>query len=201
MYQMRISTYQFSLVMLRSKKLEIRKKKSEKSERVNKNKTESRKIESNPSNDRTKHEGDNPSFIHVDEFIKFTFYFPWQFNSSKMKGGGWGLTSPPISTFQVLSYWAVETLGDLQCTSNLKNIFFNQTDILDTINHEEEVDSTDSHVCDALKAALAFTCQTGRRLHLWKSLSGKNICFQHTKYDTNPCTHLPASWESIIIAA
>ena len=33
-----------------------------------KNKTESRKIESNPSNDRTKHEGDNPSFL--DEFIK-----------------------------------------------------------------------------------------------------------------------------------
>ena len=42
-------------------------------------------------------------------------------------------------------------------------IFFNHT-----IDHEEKVDSTDSHVCDALKLALAFTCQTGRRLHLWK---------------------------------
>jgi len=61
---------------------------------------------------------------------------------------------------------------------------------LDTIDQEEEVDSTDSHVCDALEAALPFTCQTGRRLHLWK-VSGKNICFQHTKYDTNPhiCPH------------
>ena len=37
-----------------------------------KNKTESRKIESNPSNDRTKHKGDKPSFL--DEFIKFYFF-------------------------------------------------------------------------------------------------------------------------------
>jgi hypothetical protein len=59
--------------------------------------------------------------------------------------------------------------------------FFYQTDALDTKGHEEEVDSTDNHVCDALKAALAFKCQTGRRLHLWKvSLV---ICFQHIKYD------------------
>jgi hypothetical protein len=37
-------------------------------------------------------------------------------------------------------------------------------------------------MCDALKAALAFTCQTGPPLHLWKiSLV---ICFQHTKYDS-----------------
>ena len=33
-----------------------------------KNKTESRKIESYPSNDRTKREGYNPSFL--DEFMK-----------------------------------------------------------------------------------------------------------------------------------
>ena len=76
------------------------------------------------------------------------------------------MTSPPISTFQVLSYWAVGTLDDLQSTSNLNNISFNQTDVLNTIDQEEEVDSTDSHVCDALEAALTFTCQTGRRLHL-----------------------------------
>ena len=49
-----------------------------------KNKTESRKIESNPSNDRTKHDGDNPSFL--DEFIKFTFSLTVQFIFlSKMK--------------------------------------------------------------------------------------------------------------------
>lgn len=47
-----------------------------------------------------------------------------------------------------------------------QQLVFNQTDVLDTIDQEEEVDSTDSHVCDALEAALTFTCQTGRRLHL-----------------------------------
>ena len=36
MYQMRILTYHVSLVMLRSEKLEIREKKSEKFERANK---------------------------------------------------------------------------------------------------------------------------------------------------------------------
>ena len=58
MYQMRISTYHVSFVMLRSKKLEIREKVKILKEPI-KNKTESRKIESNPSNDRTKHDGDN----------------------------------------------------------------------------------------------------------------------------------------------
>ena len=67
MYQMRISTYHVSLVMLRSKKLEIREKVKILKEPI-KNKTESRKTESNPSNDRTKHEGNNPPCL--DEFIK-----------------------------------------------------------------------------------------------------------------------------------
>ena len=70
------------------------------------------------------------------------------------KGGAWHQLQ-----FLLFNYLAVETLGDLQSTSNLNNNFFNHT-----IDH----DSTDSHVCDAFKLALAFTCQTGRRLHLWK---------------------------------
>ena len=40
MYQMRISTYHVSLVMLRSEKLEIREEKSEKFERANKKQRE-----------------------------------------------------------------------------------------------------------------------------------------------------------------
>jgi hypothetical protein len=60
------------------------------------------------------------------------------------------LTTPPNYTFQVLRYGAVGTTRDLQSTSNLNNNVFNQTDELDTIDHEEKVDSTDSHVCYAL---------------------------------------------------
>jgi hypothetical protein len=66
--------------MLRSKKLEIRKKKVKSLKDSIKNKTENRKIESKPSKVRTKHEGGNPSFL--DEFIKFTFSF-----LSKIKEG------------------------------------------------------------------------------------------------------------------
>jgi hypothetical protein len=72
--------------MLRSKKLEIRKKKSENLKDSIKNKTKNRKIESNPSNNKTKHEGDNPSFL--DEFTKHTFSLTVQFVFlSKMKEG------------------------------------------------------------------------------------------------------------------
>jgi hypothetical protein len=47
------------------------------------------------------HEGDNPSFW--DEFIKFTFIHIRIFKQ--------------VQSTEVLSYWAVETLGDLQSTS------------------------------------------------------------------------------------
>jgi hypothetical protein len=51
--------------------------------------------------------------------------------------------------------------------------------VLDTIDHEEEVDSTNSHVCDALKTALGFTFLTGRRVHLgvniWKGGGGGGV--------------------------
>jgi hypothetical protein len=58
MRQMRISTTQVSSMILRSKNLEIRKKKCEK----NKNQTGCNEIESNPSKDRAMQEEDNPSF-------------------------------------------------------------------------------------------------------------------------------------------
>ena len=53
-----------------------------------KNNTENSKIESNLSNDRTRHDGDNPSIL--DEFIKFTSSLTVQFIFvflSKMKEG------------------------------------------------------------------------------------------------------------------
>jgi hypothetical protein len=59
MHQMRISTTQVSSVMLRSKKLEIRKKIKERSD---KNETECHETEPIPSKDRAMHEGDNPLF-------------------------------------------------------------------------------------------------------------------------------------------
>jgi hypothetical protein len=61
MHQMRISTTQVSSVMVRSKKLEIRKK-NVKTERAVGRKPECREIEPNPSKDRAMPEGDNPSF-------------------------------------------------------------------------------------------------------------------------------------------
>jgi hypothetical protein len=61
MHQMRISTNHVSLVMLRPKQLEIRKRVKVVKEPI-KTKTESRKIEQNPSKDRAKYEGENPSF-------------------------------------------------------------------------------------------------------------------------------------------
>jgi hypothetical protein len=70
---MRISTIQVSSVILRSKKLEIRKKMKTVKEPSDGNQTECHEIEPNPSKDRAMHEGDNPSFW--DEFIKFTFFF------------------------------------------------------------------------------------------------------------------------------
>jgi hypothetical protein len=60
MHQMRISTTQVSSVMLRSKKLEIRRKKMK--EPSDENQTECHEIEPNPSKDRAMLEGDNPSF-------------------------------------------------------------------------------------------------------------------------------------------
>jgi hypothetical protein len=56
MHQMRISTIQVSSVMLRSKKLEIRKKKWKLKEQSDENETKCHEIEPNPP------EGDNPSF-------------------------------------------------------------------------------------------------------------------------------------------
>jgi hypothetical protein len=56
MHQMCILTNHVSLVMLRPKKLEIRKKVKVVKEPI-KTKTESHKIESNPSKDRAKYEG------------------------------------------------------------------------------------------------------------------------------------------------
>ena len=59
-----------------------------------KSKTENSKIESNPSNDRTRHDGDNPSFL--DEFIKFTSSLTVQFIFvflSKMKEGEFDIPS------------------------------------------------------------------------------------------------------------
>ena len=68
---MRISTTQVSSVMLRSKKLEIRKR-NLKTERAVGWKPNSHEIEPNPSKDRSMHEGDTPSFLN--EFMKFTLY-------------------------------------------------------------------------------------------------------------------------------
>jgi hypothetical protein len=90
MHQMRISTTQVSIVMLRSKKLETRKKKNvwKLKEPSDENQTECHEIEPNPS-DRAMHEGDNPSFW--DEFTKFI------------------LIHIRIWKQVVLSNWAVET--------------------------------------------------------------------------------------------
>jgi hypothetical protein len=55
-------------------------------------------IEPNPSKDRAMPEGDNPSFW--DEFT--ILLFSWQFN----------LYSYFKASTEVLSNWAVETLGD-----------------------------------------------------------------------------------------
>jgi hypothetical protein len=57
---------------------------------MNKNQTEYHEIEPNPSKDRVMPEGDNPSYW--DEFIKFTLFFK--------------------ASTEVLSNWAIETLGD-----------------------------------------------------------------------------------------
>ena len=59
---MRISTTLASSVMLRSKKLEIRKKGKNLMSRRMKTKTECHEIEPNLSKDRDVSEGDNPSF-------------------------------------------------------------------------------------------------------------------------------------------
>ena len=99
MHQMRISTIQVSLVMFRSKKLEIRKNANTcravgfKSNRVPWN------IEPNLSKDRAVPEGYNPSFWV--EITKFTFIFD-SLNSYSYFN---------VST-EVPSKWAVETLGD-----------------------------------------------------------------------------------------
>jgi hypothetical protein len=61
-------------------------------------------FEPNPSKDRAMHGGDNPSFW--DEFIIY-FY---------KKGHTFFLIFLSIST-EVRTYWAGETLGDLQSTS------------------------------------------------------------------------------------
>jgi hypothetical protein len=62
MHQIHISITQVSSVMLRSKKLEIRKKKKRKlKEPSDENQTECHEIEPNPSKDMP--EGDNPSFL------------------------------------------------------------------------------------------------------------------------------------------
>jgi hypothetical protein len=71
-------------------------KQIENCERANGIRTECHEIEPNPSKDRALHEGDNLSFW--DEFIKFTFFLTVQFIF--------------ISSTEVLSYWAVETLRD-----------------------------------------------------------------------------------------
>jgi hypothetical protein len=57
MHQMRISTTQVSSVMLRSKKLEIRKKNKKLKEPSDENQTECHEIEPNPSKDRAMHVG------------------------------------------------------------------------------------------------------------------------------------------------
>jgi hypothetical protein len=75
-HQMRISTTQVFSVMLRSKNLEIRKRKV-KTERVVGWKPKCHEIEPNPSKDRAIPEGDSPSFW--DEFTKFTFSSTVQF--------------------------------------------------------------------------------------------------------------------------
>jgi hypothetical protein len=95
MHQMHISTTQVFSVMLRSKKLEIRKKKCEnwKGRRME---TKHHKIEPNLSKDRAMPEGDNLSFW--DEFTKFTF-FSLQFSSYV------------YFNTKVLSNWAVTALS------------------------------------------------------------------------------------------
>jgi hypothetical protein len=71
MHQMQVS------VMLRSKKLEIRKKMWKLKEPFDENQTECHEIEPKPSKDRAMPEGDNPLFW--DEFTKLTFFLTVQF--------------------------------------------------------------------------------------------------------------------------
>jgi hypothetical protein len=66
-----------------------------------KNQTESLEIEPNPSKDRAKHEGDNPSFW--DEFMKCTEFYLF-LNSFRIFK-------------QVPKYLVEETFWDLQSTS------------------------------------------------------------------------------------
>jgi hypothetical protein len=70
MHQMRISTTEVSSVMLRSEKLEIRKKMWKLKEPLDENQTKCHEIEPKPSKDRAMQEGDNPSFW--DKFTKFS---------------------------------------------------------------------------------------------------------------------------------
>jgi hypothetical protein len=70
MHQMRISTTQISLVMLRSKKLEIQNKKWKLKEPSYENQTKCHEIERNLSKDRAMPVEDNPSFW--DESTIFT---------------------------------------------------------------------------------------------------------------------------------
>jgi hypothetical protein len=52
----------------------------------------------NPSKDKDMHKGDNPSVLN--ELIKFYFFLTVKYSSKS----------------EVLSYWFIETLGDLQST-------------------------------------------------------------------------------------
>jgi hypothetical protein len=77
-YQFWCTRCAFRLLMLRSKKLEIREKKLWKlKEPSDENQTERHEIEPNPSKDRTMPEGDNPSFWN--DFTNFTFFLTVQF--------------------------------------------------------------------------------------------------------------------------
>jgi hypothetical protein len=62
MHQMRISTNQVSSVVFWPKKLGIRNNNCENCTRAEKSQILCHEIEPNPSNNRTMHEGDNPSF-------------------------------------------------------------------------------------------------------------------------------------------
>jgi hypothetical protein len=76
MHQMGISTTQVSSVMLKSNKLEIRKKMWKLKDPSDENQTECHELEPNPSKDRAMPEGDNPSFW--DEFTNYIFFLTVQ---------------------------------------------------------------------------------------------------------------------------
>jgi hypothetical protein len=105
MHLMRISTTQVSSVMLRSKNLEIRKKKCETvKEPLDENQTESHEIEPNPSKDR----GVGILFSCIDKMLSISLH-PYV---------------SPSSISELLSYSSIHSSILLRNLSGLDVVFF-----------------------------------------------------------------------------